>query len=249
MTELFYPDWIICLNDGTIGIFDTKAGFTAASIETKCKAEALHKKIRELNDEHSGTIRYVGGIIRKENGVWYYNDNEIYVYQKGCTKGWKLLSSLFGEVESEKVYLPLYPFHMACGLLESGDALAEDGVERWIDVSSCGFKPNDNMFVVYAKGDSMKPKIHDGDLCVFERYTGGSREGDIVLAQISGQDDDYLCKYTIKKYHSEKIVSDDSWEYSRIELLPINTDGYNPIVLDDVENYRVLGVLRYVISD
>ncbi|MGM9697921.1 MAG: hypothetical protein ACI3Y0_04690 [Prevotella sp.] len=58
-----------------------------------------------------------------------------------------------------------------------------------------------------------------------------------------------LCRYTIKKYHSEKIVSDDSWEHSRIELLPINTDGYNPIVLDDVENYRVLGVLRYVISE
>ena len=26
----------------------------------------------------------------------------------------------------------------------------------------------------------MKPKIHDGDLCVFERYTGGSREGEVV---------------------------------------------------------------------
>ena len=28
------------------------------------------------------------------------------------------------------------------------------------------------MFVVHAKGDSMMPKIHNGDLCVFERYTG-----------------------------------------------------------------------------
>lgn len=153
------------------------------------------------------------------------------------------------EILTSPFYLPLYPFHIACGILESGDALAEDGVERWIDVSSCGFKPNDNMFVVHAKGDSMKPKIHDGDLCVFERYTGGSREGEIVLAKVSGQDDDYLCKYTIKKYHSEKIVTDDSWVHGRIELLPINTDGYSPIVLDDAENYRVLGVLRHVISD
>lgn len=47
-----------------------------------------------------------------------------------------------------------------------GVALAEDGVERWIDVSSCSFKPNENMFVVHAKGDSMMPKIHNGDLCV-----------------------------------------------------------------------------------
>ena len=47
-----------------------------------------------------------------------------------------------------------------------GGALAEDGVERLIYVSSCGFKPNENMFVVHAKGDSMMPKIHNGDLCV-----------------------------------------------------------------------------------
>ena len=164
-------------------------------------------------------------------------------------KSEEFINTFEKDILTPPFYLPLYPFHIACGLLESGDALAEDGVERWIDVSSCGFKPNENMFVVYAKGDSMMPKIYNGDLCVFERYTGGSREGDIVLAQISGQDDDYLCRYTIKKYHSEKTVSDDSWEHSRIELLPINTDGYCPIVLDDVENYRVLGVLRHVISD
>ena len=84
---------------------------------------------------------------------------------------------------------------------------------------------------------------------MFERYTGGSREGEIVLAQVSGKDDDYLCGYTIKKYHSEKTVSDDSWEHSKIELLPINTDGYSPITLDDDGCYRVLGVFRYVIPD
>ena len=47
-----------------------------------------------------------------------------------------------------------------------GGALAEDGVEGWIDVSSCGVKPNDNMFVVHAKGDSMMPKIHNGDFMI-----------------------------------------------------------------------------------
>lgn len=122
-------------------------------------------------------------------------------------------------------------------------------MERWIDVSACGFKPNENMFVIHAKGDSMMPKIHDGDLCVFERYTGGSREGEIVLAQVYGEDDDYLCRYTIKEYHSEKTVSDDSWEHSKIELIPINTDGYSPITLDNDGCYQVLGVLKFVISD
>ena len=44
------------------------------------------------------------------------------------------------------------------------------------------------------------------------------------------KDDDYLCRYTIKKCHSEKIVSDDSWENNMIELLPNNTDIYDKII-------------------
>ena len=66
---------------------------------------------------------------------------------------------------------------------------------------------------------------------------------------VQDKDDDYLCRYTIKKYHSEKTVSYDSWEHSKIELIPINTDGYSPITLDDDGYYQVLGVLRHVISD
>ena len=41
------------------------------------------------------------------------------------------------------------------------------------------------LFVVHAKGNSMLPKIKDGDLCVFERYHRGSREGEIVLSQVN----------------------------------------------------------------
>ena len=81
-------------------------------------------------------------------------------------------------------------------------------------------------------------------MCVYEEESFN-----IMQLFSSLKDDDYLCKYTIKKYHSEKIVSDESWGHGRIELLPINTYGYSPIVLDDAENYRVLGVLRHVISD
>ena len=42
--------------------------------------------------------------------------------------------------------------------------------------------------------------------------------------------DDYLCRYTIKKNDSEKIVFDDSLEHSIIELLPNNTDIYDKII-------------------
>jgi type III restriction enzyme len=90
--ELFYPDWIILFKDGQIGIFDTKEGDTATSQETKDKALALSKKLKELGK------KYVGGIVVFENGVWYYNYSENYSYIKGKVgenKNWKLFEELF----------------------------------------------------------------------------------------------------------------------------------------------------------
>lgn len=90
--ELFYPDWIIQLKDGRIGIFDTKDGDTATSQETKDKALALSIKLKELGK------KYVGGITIFENGVWYYNCAENYNYIKGKVgeeKNWKLFEELF----------------------------------------------------------------------------------------------------------------------------------------------------------
>lgn len=90
--ELFYPDWIILLKDGRLGVFDTKDGDTATSQETKDKALALSIKLKELGK------KYIGGITIFENGVWYYNCAENYNYVKGKVgedKNWKLFEELF----------------------------------------------------------------------------------------------------------------------------------------------------------
>jgi hypothetical protein len=31
-------------------------------------------------------------------------------------------------------------------------------------------------------------------------------------------------RFTVKRYHSAKIVSEDAWQHDRIELLPLNPD-------------------------
>ncbi len=89
--ELFYPDWIIKFNDGTIGIFDTKGGNTAVSKETKNKAEELHQRIQYLNGFNRESIRYIGGIVIKANQQWYVNNSAVYSYTHGSTNGWKPL--------------------------------------------------------------------------------------------------------------------------------------------------------------
>ena len=141
-------------------------------------------------------------------------------------------------------FIPLYSLRAACGCFES-EAMPE--VEGWIDTSSLGFTPDkDRYFVVHAKGDSMLPKIKDGDLCVFEWYHAGSREDEIVLTQSSEYDSDYDGKYTIKRYHSVKTISKDSWQHNRIELLPLNRD-FSPIELEGDGNYRTIGILKAII--
>ena len=76
---LFFPDWIIRLKDGRIGIFDTKAGQTATSQDTKDKAEELQRRIKYLNSLNREQ-RFIGGIVCTFNGLWYLQQKQKYTY-------------------------------------------------------------------------------------------------------------------------------------------------------------------------
>jgi len=93
--ELFYPDWIYKKKDGTIGIWDTKGGQTALSVETKNKAEELQRHIKILNSHDREGIRYEGGIVIQANAMWYCNTRDEYLYVQGSTEGWKNMNEIF----------------------------------------------------------------------------------------------------------------------------------------------------------
>lgn len=143
-------------------------------------------------------------------------------------------------------YVPIYSLRAACGRFER-EEMPE--VEGWIDASGYGFIPEkEKHFAVYAKGNSMKPLINDGDLCIFEWYNAGSRDREIVLTQCREFDSDYDGSYTIKRYESEKTVTEDGWQHTRIQLRPLNSE-YKTIELDDEDTiqYRTIGILKSVI--
>ena len=145
-------------------------------------------------------------------------------------------------------FLPVYSVRAACGSFEDYNRIPEEEAEGWVDVSGLGFRPNDKMFVVHAIGDSMQPKINDGDLCVFEVYgsgNAGSRDGKIVLTQCE-DDTDYGCGFTIKEYHSKKLQTEEGWQHTKIELIPLNK-RYDVIDLDADSEYRTVGVLKCVV--
>ena len=90
--KLFYPDWIIKIKD-TILILDTKQGLsgTVGSADTKRKAEALQKWIKEQNKNGK---KIKGGIISKIAGIWKINNNDEYKADANYTE-WKDLDILF----------------------------------------------------------------------------------------------------------------------------------------------------------
>ena len=145
-------------------------------------------------------------------------------------------------------HLPYYPsIKAACHDLSEVEVPYED--VKWIDVSSEMSHLDESMFVVRAMGESMNPKINDGDYCVFSRYTGGSREGEIVLVEgynIKDYDSDNIA-CTIKKYHSEKRVTENGWEHTCIELIPLNKEYESFLLEPEEDSFKVMGILRKVI--
>lgn len=163
-------------------------------------------------------------------------------YQQRIIKECVLISSIY-----KPQSIPLYSLRAACGRFEEE---RNPELEGWVDASGHGFTPDrERHFVVRAKGTSMSPKIKDGDLCVFEWYNGGSRNGEIVLTQCSEFDPEYDGKYTIKKYISEKNANEDgSWIHSKIQLQPLNSN-YPTINLqpENAEQYRTIGIFKTVL--
>ena len=84
----FYPDFIIQFKDGTIGIFETKSGFTAGE-DAKERAESLQRYIKKQNKAGK---KIIGGIAINQNGTWRYNDKENYKYDPDDLSGWKVLN-------------------------------------------------------------------------------------------------------------------------------------------------------------
>ena len=179
-------------------------------------------------------------------------NNEVLEYSMEESATIVLLSqSEVPEGKRYKRFLPVYNLRAACGYFEGNIAIPDNEAEGWVDISESGIKVNQNMFVIYADGNSMLPDIEDGDLCVFELYgpeNGGSREGKIVLTECPDKNTDTDCHYTIKKYHSTWHYDEDGRKiHDTVELIPLNTDEYETKVYHSGE-YKTIGIFKGVVN-
>lgn len=158
-----------------------------------------------------------------------------------------IVSSSVGKKQQFTTHLPLFSVDGACGYFaNSRDA----EVEGWVDMSKSGLKLTPDMFVVHACGNSMEPKIHDGDLCIFRKYNGEERMDNIVLTQLTKHDLDYGGMYTIKKFHCDRVENEYGVvQNTNIELRPLN-QAYQPIMVSEsmAQDLKTIGVFVTTIS-
>ncbi|MEI8174419.1 MAG: DEAD/DEAH box helicase family protein [bacterium] len=78
----FYPDYLVKLSDGRLGLLEVKdTGDRDGKTYTKAKAEALQKYIT-----NSGNKKLFGGIVVERNRAWLINDSKCFDWEK-CEHG------------------------------------------------------------------------------------------------------------------------------------------------------------------
>lgn len=105
----------------------------------------------------------------------------------------------------------------------------------------------ENYFACRVVGESMNKVIPNNSICLFEMYSGGSRNGRIVLVEMTDfMDVDSGSNYTIKEYSSKKTMSEDGWLHEEIILIPKSNGDSKPIILRDEETIRLKVVGLFV---
>jgi superfamily II DNA or RNA helicase/HKD family nuclease/SOS-response transcriptional repressor LexA len=137
--------------------------------------------------------------------------------------------------------IPFYDFYAAAG------TFSEMQSEKNFTLIDCpeNITQAEDYFACKIIGESMNRSIPNGSICLFRKYTGGSRNGKIVLVENRDlQDQDFNSAFTIKTYSSQKTITDDSWSHNAIILLPNSYDkNYQPIVIgaQEAKSMRVVG--------
>ncbi|MTH14777.1 DNA/RNA helicase domain-containing protein [Flavobacterium sp. LC2016-01] len=143
--------------------------------------------------------------------------------------------------------IPLYDLNVAAGYFSELQTVKDF---KWIALNKT-YKISDELFACKVIGESMNKIIPNGSICMFRKYSGGSRDGKIVLVEHSSiQDPDFGSGYTIKEYRSKKSIKNDTWSHESIILKPLSFNpDYEEIVIEDDEliNLKVIGIFETIL--
>lgn len=98
----FQPDFIVKFINGDVGIYDTKP-IDFRVEDTKVKAEALSKYIKNINKNRGNAPKVIGGIVvqQRSGGKFWYNDADNYTDLSENNSDWKLFDELLEHIDND----------------------------------------------------------------------------------------------------------------------------------------------------
>lgn len=144
--------------------------------------------------------------------------------------------------------IPLYDFYAAAGTFSELQS-----EKSFILIEGPENSSDNDYFACKIIGESMNRVIPNGSICLFKKYTGGSRNGKIVLVEnMDIQDPDFNSAFTIKTYSSEKSISEKTWGHTSVVLRPNSFDSsYQNIIIseENAEEMRVIGEFVEILKE
>lgn len=141
--------------------------------------------------------------------------------------------------------VPYYDLEIAAGKFSDLQSVEE---VKYIELKN--MTNHADYFVCKVVGESMNKIIPNGSLCLFKKYSAGSRNGLITLVEGNDIfDSETGANYTIKEYSSKKTIDEEGWHHEEISLKPLSTKSFEAIVLRDEEttNFKVIGLFEKII--
>ncbi len=215
----------------------------AADLEREAGEAGAERTLAVLEDSLSNTLR-VGS--RESIAVGDFSKALDRLYERHVDPA----ANAPVEVLKYRTHLPLYPLAAAAG--KWGQDMEVDAApEGWVKAPE-GLRLGQDMFVARVLGRSMEPLIPDGSLCIFRAGVQGSRQGKHVLVQNRGASETGG-EFTVKRYSSRKIQTEEGWRHERIRMEPLNPEfeawDLEPADLEASGRYRLcaefLRVLPY----
>ena len=141
--------------------------------------------------------------------------------------------------------VPLVPLEVAAGAFGDPQTVVAEGEWDWVEVDTAR-RLRSGMFVAQITGRSMEPSVPDGAYALFRSPVEGSRQGRTVLVELRGMvDPETGARYTLKRYHSERVAHGDSWRHASITLQPVNPE-FDPIIISDTDDGELTVVAELV---
>ena len=176
----------------------------------------LRAKAREMGGEHF--LEYLEGTL---SNLLHIGEREQILLGDFDRTLNRLYNRLVpATVQRFETHLPVYSCRAAAGRFGEQMQVTEQG---WVEAPP-DLKLTPDMFVATVVGRSMEPRIPDGSRCIFRAGVAGSRQGKWLLVENRAESDEGGERYTVKRYRSEKIITEDGWRHTRVVMEPLNPE-------------------------